>query len=375
MFSIDLRSDTLTRPSPGMLKAMATAEVGDDAYGEDRYVIELQEFCADYFGKAAALFMPSGTMANQVALRSLTQPGDEVICDASYHINFFESAQSADLGRVTLNPIYTADGILTLDNLANAVHSKARWNDTYASPTLVWVENTVSTHAGKIFPLVTLEALSDWCQEAAMSLFIDGARILNACVGANIQPAKYASAADALTMCFSKGLGAPFGSILMGGKDFIARARRYRKWFGGGLHQSGFMAAAALYAIKNNVEQLMEDHKNAALLAGILRQEPRFSVKEGETNMIVFDVGALNMTASEFVQQAAAENVLLMEWRANEVRAVTSSNVNRELIVQAGHRLVNLAKRLAVGSTRMLENQTKVALLTQAGELNELRTG
>jgi threonine aldolase len=345
MEKIDLRSDTLTRPSQGMVQAMANARVGDDAYGEDREVIALQEYCADFFGKPAALFMPSGIMSNQVAVRTLTQPGDEVICDASYHINFFESAQTADLGKVTLNPVTTADGILTVENLNQALQSKARWTNTYAVPTLVWLENSISTHGGSVYPLAALAEVSAWCKDGSMSVFIDGARILHACIAADVSPAAYAAKADALTMCFSKGLGAPFGSILVGDEDFISRARRFRKWFGGGLHQSGYMAAAALYALKNNLGQLIEDHGNAQILADLLSQERRLSLKTAETNMVTFDVSGLGATAHEFVRLAADEGVQLMAWRGEEVRAVTSSNVNRVQTIQAGHVLLGIAKR------------------------------
>lgn len=350
---IDLRSDTLTRPSPGMIQAMARAEVGDDAYGEDRHVLELQEYCADYFGKPAALFMPSGTMSNQVAVRSFTRPGDEVICDVSYHLNFFESAQVADLGRAVLNPINTPDGILTVEALENAIDSKARWNSAYALPGLVWIENSISAHGGSIFPIDTLKEIHAWCRKAEIPIFIDGARIINAGIAAKIHPAKYAALADALTMCFSKGLGAPFGSILVGNKDFISRARPYRKWFGGGLHQSGFMAAAALYAIQNNFKRLADDHENAATFAQILAEEQRLLVRKVETNMVLFDVTRLNVAADEFVRLAAIAGVLLMAWRTDEVRAVTSSNVNRQQIIEAGQRLISMTKSI---------NSTKPAL-------------
>jgi threonine aldolase len=343
MEKIDLRSDTLTHPSPGMIEVMAKAEVGDDAYGEDREVIALQEYCAEFFGKPAALLMPSGIMSNQVALRALTQPGDEVICDASYHINFFESAQSADLGKVTLNALSTEDGILTAESLKHALESKARWTNTYAAPTLVWLENSISTHGGSVYPFAAMQDVSAWSREQGLSVFIDGARILHACIAADVSPVNYAAQADALTMCFSKGLGAPFGSILVGDVDFIARARKFRKWYGGGLHQIGHLAAAALYALKNNVQQLVEDHDNAKILAELLAQEKRLILKPAETNMVTFDVAGLGVTASEFVRLAAEEGVRLMAWRGDEVRAVTSSNVTRAQAIQAGQKLLRVS--------------------------------
>jgi threonine aldolase len=344
---IDLRSDTLTRPTPAMIRAMAAAQVGDDAYEEDRPVRELQDYCAEYFGKPAALFMPSGTMSNQVAIRCLTKPGDEVICDASYHLNFFESAQAADLGKVVLNAADTADGILTVDVVRKAIDSKARWNRSYASPGLVWIENTISTHGGSVFPLDTLQDVYAWCRNSDIPVFVDGARLLNACIAQNIGAAKYAASCDALTVCFSKGLGAPFGSILLGKRDFISDACRYRKWFGGALHQSGFMAAAALYAIKNNVNQLLTDHENAATLARILAEESCVFSKVA-TNMVLFDVDDLGISAAEFVRRAKAENVLLLAWRNTQVRAVTSSNVNRPQSIEAGYRLARLVQSIQV---------------------------
>jgi threonine aldolase len=326
-----------------MVKNMLNACHGDDAYDESRTVTELEEYCADYFGRPRALFMPSGVMSNQTAIRSLTQPGDEVICDASYHINFFESAQTADLSRVTLNALHTVDGVLTPELLDRTLASKARWNYTYAAPRLVWIENTISTHAGKIFPFDQLLQVGSWCKQQEVTLFMDGARLLNASVATGISPACYGAAVDALTVCFSKGLGAPFGSILIGDNDFITKARRNRKWLGGGLHQSGFMAAAALYALKNNVKRLELDHQNATLLGELLRREARLSVSAVQTNMVIFDVGGLNMTADEFVKRAAFEQVKLLVWRANEVRAVTSLNVNRSQAQQAGARLLKVA--------------------------------
>lgn len=344
MQKIDLRSDTLTIPSPDMVQAMARANVGDDAFGEDRQVNELQEYCAAYFGKPAAIFMPSGTMSNQVALRALTLPGDEVICDATYHINFFESAQACDLGRVTLNPVVTPDGILTVEKLEEAVTAKARWSDTYALPKLVWLENSISTHGGTIFPIDKMEDVSSWCKNNRLAIFLDGARLLHSCIATRTNPRDYGQLVDAVTMCFSKGLGSPFGAILVGEIDFIARARRFRKWFGGGLHQSGYMAAAALYAMTNNVDMLFEDHSNAALLGELLADERLFRVKKVETNMVMFDVTSVGISAEVFVNRAAQEGVLLMVWRGNEVRAVTSSLVCRRDMYAAGKKLTQIAK-------------------------------
>ena len=352
---------------------MAAAQVGDDAYEEDRHVRELQEYCAEYFGKPAALFMPSGTMSNQVALRCLTEPGDEVLCDGSYHLNFFESAQAADLGRIVLNAIDTPDGILTVDILKKAVDSKARWNRSYAAPGLVWIENTISTHGGSIFPLDTLQDVYSWCRNSDIPVFIDGARILNASVAQNISAGKYAASCDALTMCFSKGLGAPFGSILVGKKDFISEACRYRKWFGGALHQSGFMAAAALYAIKNNVERLLEDHENATILAEILREDGRMFVSPVATNMVLVDVNGLGISAAEFVRLAAGENVLLMAWRGTHIRAVTSNIIDRRQAIEAGYRLIRLLQSIQLESRHNLADQRRNRLVEPVRSMRVLQ--
>lgn len=354
---IDLRSDTLTRPTPEMIMVMANAEVGDDCYGEDKNVIALEEYCADYFGKAAALFMSSGTMSNQVAMRSLIRAGDEIICDASYHINYFESAQVADLGRGVLNTVSTNDGVLTAAIVQEAIERKARFNNSYAAASLIWLENSISLHGGHVFPLKTMQELHAWANEVEIPIFIDGARILNASIAAGVHPSKYAACADAMAVCFSKGLRAPYGSILVGSQDFIASAKRFRKWYGGGLHQSGYMAAAALYAIQNNLDQIAQDNENAILLQNILSTDERIKVKDTQTNIVHFDIIELGISSVDFVQRAQKEGVVLFSWMPGQIRAVISSNVDRNQIIEAGNRLLSIANTVQRNGAQQQDNR------------------
>lgn len=261
--TVDLRSDTLTRPTRAMLLAMAESEVGDDCFGEDPTVQALEARCANLFGHEAALLLPSGTMSNQLALRCLTNPGDEVICDSSYHVNFFEASPTCDLAKVSVNPVTVADGILSPVNVDEAISRRARWSNAYAKPTLIWIENTINGHGGRIYPLDKLRDLSEYAQNSKLNIFMDGARLFNAIVATGIDPKVYGGMVTALTVCFSKGMGAPIGSVLIGSKDFVRRARVIRKWYGGAMHQSGFIAAAALFALDNNLVNLKTDHQNA----------------------------------------------------------------------------------------------------------------
>ncbi|SDM73129.1 threonine aldolase family protein [Allokutzneria albata] len=344
---VDLRSDTLSLLTPQMRKAMADAEVGDDVWGGDPTTRRLERHCAELFGKEAALFTTSGTLSNQLALRVHTSPGDEVITDTKYHVNYYESAASAGLAGVALNTVDSADGVLTPELLEFALRRKAR-KRLYAAPKLVFVENTVNFHSGRVVSHDSLRALRRHTLDAALATHLDGARLANASVAAGVSLAEFADTADTVSMCFAKGLAAPFGSILVGSADLIEKATAYRSAYGGGLHQSGVMAAAALYALRHNVERLAEDHHHAQLLGELLSHHPAFGVEPDtvQTNILVVDVSGTGLPAGAFVRAAAAEGVLLAERTATSFRAMTRLGIDETAIHTAAQRLLALADRV-----------------------------
>jgi threonine aldolase len=344
---IDLRSDTVTLANEEMRAAIYTAKIGDHNYDEDETTLELEAYCADLFGVEAALFMVSGTMSNQIALRCFTKPGEEVILDSSYHIHYFEAGPTVDLAKVHLNLCSTKDGVLRVEDISQAFNNKHR-SAYYSIPTLVCLENTINAYGGRIFPLAELMDVYHFCKQKKLNVHLDGARLLNACAATGISPSKYAKLSDSLTICFSKGLGAPFGSILMGSRSFIDEAAKYKKWYGGGMHQSGFMAAAALYAIKHNTSRLADDNHNAKRLAYLLSESilPTLKADDVQTNIVIFDVTALNVSAKEFVALARNYNILLYPWGESHVRAVTHLNITENDIEDVVLRLQQLASGL-----------------------------
>lgn len=341
--AIDLRSDTVTRPSGAMRDAIASARVGDDLFREDPTVLQLEARCAELLGKEAALFTPTGTMSNQLALRCHTMPGDEVILDAAYHIHFYESAQTASLAGVTLNPCQTRDGLLTLRDVEEAFNRKPRGAD-YAVPRLLTIENTVNASGGRVFAVDRIRELRHFADAHGMTIHMDGARLWNASVAAGIAPADYCRSVDTVSVCFAKGLAAPAGSILAGPTSTIATARRYRKWYGGSMHQAGMVAAAALYALDHHVERLADDHANARALAiGLSRLEHlAIDVATVETNIVLVDIASLGISSAEFTNRARSEGVLLFPWLPTVVRLVTHRDVGRAEIQEAVHRLARV---------------------------------
>jgi threonine aldolase len=331
----DLRSDTLTKPTREMLEYASSADQGDDCFNEAKSVHALEEQCADLFGKEAALLLPTGTMSNQIALKILARPGDEVICDASYHVNFFEAAQSAAFSGVAFNTVTTGDGVLREKDLNEAVSRRARWTETYAKPTAVWFENSVNGKNGRALSLKELRELWAWADERKLLVYMDGARVLNACTATKLSPREVASHTDALAMCFAKGLGAPMGSVLVGDNDFIASAKRFRKWFGGSLHQSGFIAAAASFALTNNLENFETDHQNAKIFANRLINSNLLKVDYPNTNMVMFDLGGTGICPDAYVKALATQGVHLLVWKDAIIRAVFSSLVDADQSVYA----------------------------------------
>lgn len=329
---IDLRSDTVTQPTSAMRQAMLAAPVGDDVLGDDPSVNELETYVAALLGKEAAVYMPSGTMTNQVALRSHTQPGDEIVLESEAHIYYYEGGGPAALSGVSCRLLPGEGGVFS----AAAVEKTLRPVDPHFPRTrLVCVENTHNRSGGRIFPLETIREIADVCQRNDLQLHMDGARFWNACVATGLSPKEYAAPFDTVSVCFSKGLGAPVGSALVGSAQKIATARRFRKMFGGGMRQAGMIAAGALYALQHQFERLAEDHHNAQRLAKKLQGIKGLSVNPDlvETNIVNFEL--TKGGASEVVRGLAKEGVAVLATGPRKIRAVTNLMVSTEQIDQA----------------------------------------
>ncbi|MCY2923874.1 MAG: aminotransferase class I/II-fold pyridoxal phosphate-dependent enzyme, partial [Planctomycetota bacterium] len=316
---IDLRSDTVTRPDPAMREAMAAALVGDDVLGDDPTVKQLERQTAELLGKPAAVFTPSGSMANQIALRSHTEPGDEAVMDAGSHMYFYEGGAPAALSGVMCRLIDGHRGLFTSEQL-QAVLRPA--NEHFPRTKLLCLENTHNRGGGSVWPLDLVAAVTRRARQAGLACHLDGARLWNAAVASGVAEARYAEHFDSVSVCFSKGLGAPVGSCLAGGEAFIARARRFRKQFGGSMRQSGSLAAGALYALEHNRAGLADDHANARLLAEGIARLPGFAVDVAavETNMVYFQPPRV---ASAFVAALAAAGVAMLATGPDTLRAVT----------------------------------------------------
>ena len=331
---IDLRSDTVTKPSKEMRRAMATAKVGDDVFGDDPTVNLLQEKVADMLEKEATLFVPSGTMANLIAILTHTNPGDEVIMEKESHTFNYEVGGAAALAGVQINPLIGDRGILEQEQVEEAIRMP---NVHIPQTKLICIENTHNRGCGAIYPMKKIRTIYQLAEERKLKMHLDGARLFNACVATGIAVKEYAKYFDSLTFCFSKGLGAPVGSILAGSKEFIKKAHRYRKMLGGGMRQVGILAAAAIYALDNNVKRLAEDHLHAKMLANALAKIDGFQVNPDhvETNIVVFDVSNSGMSVNQAVEKMEEKGVLLVPFGATLVRAVTSLAVSREDIEKA----------------------------------------
>ena len=336
---IDLRSDTVTRPTPEMRRVMAEAEVGDDVLGDDPTVQRLEARVSDLLGKEAAVYMPSGTMTNQVAIRTWTEPGDEIILEADGHSYFYESGGPAALSGVMCRLIRGERGLFTADQV-RAVLRPA--NEHFPRTKLVAVENTHNRGGGTVWPIDQVADVADAARQAGLKMHLDGARLWNAAVASGISESAYASHFDSVSVCFSKGLGAPIGSALAGGVEFIARARRFRKMFGGGTRQAGIVAAGALYALDHHRQRLAEDHAGAKRLAlGIAGLDGiEIDPATVETNIVIFGVTA--MPAAELVARLAAADVLVLARDAESIRAVTNLDVTADQIEQTIDRFTTI---------------------------------
>lgn len=335
---IDLRSDTVTRPTPGMRAAMAAAEVGDDVLGDDPTVIRLQERVAGLMGKEAACFVPTGTMANQTAIRSQTDHGDEIIAHEDSHIFQYETGAPAALSGCMSRAARGPFGLYDVDQ----VTALYRPESIHAPRTsLMVVENTHNRGGGAVWPLEQVKRVTAKGREYGLRLHLDGARLWNACIATGLKPADYARHFDTVSCCFSKGLGAPAGSAVAGDKQTIARVARFRKMFGGTMRQSGILAAAALYALDNHFERLAEDHENAKKLADGLAQIPGLSLDPTTvaTNMVFFDVEPSLGTAASLVAKLKAAGVWVLATAPQRIRSVCHLDVPRGLIEEALERI------------------------------------
>ncbi|XWN35372.1 MAG: threonine aldolase family protein [Roseivirga sp.] len=319
-----------------MRRFMTEAIVGDDAYQEDEAVVQLVNYCCALFGVEAALFVTSGMLANRLAFLAQTSPGDEVITEYNYHVHFFDSAASAAVCQVALNPHRTQDGILRASDVEAILGSKPRYN-YFAQAKLVSIENTINGYAGKVYPYEEIEKMRAVTLQHNLKLHLDGARLFHAHVKTGISLAKYSQMVDSLSVCFSKGLGPPFGSMLMGSKEFIERAKRYKMWLGSGYHQVGFNAQAAYYAIKHNIGRLEEDHAHAQLLARLLHPLPEVVVAPDnvETNIVQMRLTPLEAPIEQFCEACAQRGLLLFPWLPGIARMVVNKDVSEDNIYQA----------------------------------------
>lgn len=334
MAYIDLRSDTVTRPSEAMRKAIAEAEVGDDVFGDDPTVNRLEAMVAEMFGREAALYVPSGTMGNQVALYTISHPGEEIICEEGCHIFNYEVATAAIVSGLLFHVIKGTRGAFTADDVRPLI----RPDNLHAPRTrIVEIENTHNRAGGTIFPLENIKAISALAKERSLKMHLDGARIWNAHVATEIPLSEYAKYFDSISVCFSKGLGAPVGSAVIGDKAFIDQARRTRKMFGGGMRQAGLLAAAVIYALENNLQRLADDHENAKYLAESLNDIDGIDIDLDtvQTNIVILDIAKSGRTVPDVLAALKEKGVLAVQFGATTIRCVTHLDVSGNDITRA----------------------------------------
>jgi len=326
---IDLRSDTVTKPSSAMLEAMFNAEVGDDVFGEEPTVNKLEEKAAKLFGKEAALFCPSGTMTNQIAIKVHTQPGDEVLCDATAHIYNYEGGGISFNSGVQAKLIQGERGRISASQISESINPSFDW---LTRTSLVCIENTANRAGGSYYSLQQMKEIGDVCKKNKLNYHLDGARIFNAIVENEYTPKDLGKVFDSVSVCLSKGLGAPVGSLLLGNKELIRNARRIRKVFGGGMRQAGFLAAAGIYALDNNINRLKEDHRRAKQLASTMSQLSYIeSILPVDTNIIIFNLND-KIKPEEFVSKLAAHNIRAVGFGKQAIRFVTHLDFTDEML-------------------------------------------
>jgi threonine aldolase len=326
---INLISDTVTKPTPGMLQAMMTAEVGDDVFGQDPTVNALEAKAAAMFGMEAALFCPSGTMTNQIAIKVHTQPLDEVICDEYSHIYQYEVGGYAFHAGVAVNLIHGTNGKITAEQIAPVIKPLADW---LPISRLVVLENTCNKGGGSFYTLDEIRPIRQLCQERGLILHLDGARLFNALVETGETPLQVGAEFDSISICLSKGLGTPVGSLLIGRQDFIKKARRIRKVMGGGMRQAGFLAAAGIYALDHQVARLKQDNDRAKQLGAVLAARPYVaSVRPVQSNIVIFDVHPPH-TAASIIAQLQEQGISASAFGPMTVRFVTHLDVSAEMV-------------------------------------------
>ena len=341
METVDLRSDTVTLPCEAMKQAMMTAELGDDVIDIDPTVERLQQKVADVLGKESAIFMPSGTMTNQIAIRVHCTQGDELLCEDGCHIYNYEQAGFAQLTGVVARPIAGPNYQLRLADVEDKLRPD---NEHMARTRLVCLENTHNRGGGSVLPLDNVDAITGWAHQHGLATHLDGARLFNAVVQSGIDAKRWSAGFDTVSICFSKGLGAPVGSALAGSREQIAAARRHRKLMGGGMRQGGIIAAAALYALENNVERLADDHAHANLIAEAIRScsKLRLEPEQVDTNIVIFDVSGSGMDAASFVEKLETLGVRTLAFSRQHVRVVTHLHITRSAAEFAADKIVGL---------------------------------
>lgn len=324
---VDLRSDTVTRPTPAMLDAMMQASVGDDVFGEDPTVNKLEAMAAALFGMESALYCPTGTMSNQIAIKVHTQPGDEVICDRTAHVYQYEGGGIAFNAGAQVKLLDGANGRITAQQVLESINP----DDVHKAHTsLVCLENTVNRGGGSCYDLAAIQAIRQVCDEQQLKLHLDGARLFNALVARGESPRAYGAVFHSISICLNKGLGCPIGSILIGTTGFIRKARRIRKVFGGGMRQAGYMAASGVYALENHVDRLAADHAHAQMIAQALQNAPFTArILPVETNIVIFEV---NRPAAEIVAQLKQHNILAIAIAPTQIRFVLHLDVSEKMV-------------------------------------------
>jgi threonine aldolase len=329
MTPIDLRSDTVTRPTPAMLDAMMRAKVGDDVFGEDPSINQLEKMAAQLFGMEAALYCPSGTMSNQIAIKCHTQPGDEVICEKSSHVYIYEGGGIAFNSGAQVRPLDGDRGRITAHQVSAAINP----DDVHKARTsLVSLENTCNRGGGACYDLEEVRSIRQVCTDNQLKLHLDGARLFNALVATGQSAESHGQVFDSISICLNKGLGCPIGSILIGPAAFIRQARRVRKVFGGGMRQAGFMAAAGIYALEHNVGRLAEDHAHALEIAAVLeKKEFVRSILPVETNIIIFEVESA-FCPKTLALQLKEEGILCIAISSNQLRLVVHLDITPAMV-------------------------------------------
>lgn len=325
---IDLRSDTFTRPTAGMMQAMMNAAVGDDVFGEDPTVNELEARAAAMFGMEAALYCPTGTMSNQIAIKCHTRPGDELICDKTAHVYLYEAGGIAANSGVQTHTLDGAFGRFTATQVVEAINP----DDVHKPRTsLVCLENTSNRGGGTCYDFNEILAIRKVCDEYKLTMHLDGARLFNALVAKKETPQQYGKVFDSISVCLNKGLGCPIGSILIGSRDFIRQARRVRKLFGGGMRQAGYMAATGIYALENHIDRLAQDHDHAKQIAAALKGKPfAGEILPVETNILIFEVR--NKPAKQLAEELRQHGILTIAIAPTQVRMVLHLDVGEDMV-------------------------------------------